>query len=71
MKVFVAVNVTDTLVESGQVFEPGKVFMARGFSKLVKRAVDPPDFVLSWSSGLMHVYPWLFRLSVLLHRLVQ
>jgi len=32
---------------------------------------DTPDIILNWTSGLMWMYPWVMRLSVLLHRLVQ
>jgi hypothetical protein len=30
-----------------------------------------PGVVLSWTSGLMWMYPWVMRVSLLLHRLVQ
>lgn len=30
-----------------------------------------PNFVLIWTSELMRFYPWVMRVSVLLHRIVQ
>ena len=40
-------------------------------STLVTKIENGPDVILIWTSGLMRMYPWVMRLSLLLHRLVQ
>ena len=32
---------------------------------------DAPNIILNCTSGLMWIYPWVMRVSLLLHRLVQ
>jgi hypothetical protein len=32
---------------------------------------EAPNIILNWTSELMRMYPWVMRLSLLLHRLVQ
>jgi hypothetical protein len=48
-------------------FEPGKVFMIKGGIEIF----GAPAIVLTWASEFMKLYPWMMRVSHLLHRLVQ
>ena len=47
--------------------------MSLEFSNCVDAMVTSgrPAFILSWTSGVIKLYPWFMRVSLVLHRLVQ
>ncbi|MEP7147424.1 MAG: hypothetical protein ABI857_00890 [Acidobacteriota bacterium] len=46
--------------------------MSREFINCVTGSIiEPPGFLLSWTSGLMQFYPWLLRAGLMLRRVMQ
>lgn len=54
-------------MRAGVVTSQGRFFMLKEYAGIF----EARNFVLTWASELMRFYPWLMRLSHVLHRLVQ
>jgi len=56
----------------GRYFEQGKERAGEGIMSIRFASIEEaPNIILNWTSELMRMYPWVMRLSLLLHRLVQ